>query len=692
MIPTLLSLALALSLVSDLPDLLIADFEGDDYAGWITTGDAFGKGPAHGTLPGQMHVGGFLGRGLVNSFLGGDDATGTLTSSTFAISRPYINFLIGGGRYPGETCVNLLIDGKVVLTATGPNDQPGGVETLDWLSWHVAEFQGKQAVIQVIDRRKGGWGHINVDQIVQSERPQGLVPMGREIVVNARYLHLPVQRNTPPRRVKLVIGGRTVREFDIKLAEGRPDFQVFADLAPFAGEHLKIEASLPAHSRGMDAIAQAAEIPDRADLYREKLRPQFHFTSRRGWLNDPNGLVWLDGEYHLFYQHNPYGWEWGNMHWGHAVSPDLFHWTELPDALTPRTYGDFCFSGSAVVDQSNTSGFGQGGLPPLVAAYTSTGRGECIIFSNDRGRTWTEFTGNPVIKHPGRDPRLLWHEPTRRWIMAVYDEANGHRVIAFHSSPDLKTWTYESQIDGFFECPDLFEIRNAAEPGKSAWVLYAADGEYVLGEFDGHRFVPRTKKQRLWYGDFYAAQTFSNAPDGRRIQIGWARIDFPGMPFNQQMTLPCELTLHHSPEGDRLFAMPVAEPKSLRFGLIHPDLKTVDGKPTVIRGIGELLKIDAEFQVGPTGSFSLAVRGVPITYDAAKATLSCGGVTAPLVPTEGKIKIQALLDRGSVEVFGNDGRVAISRGARPTGNELSVTVKDAKVLKCDVHELASSWR
>jgi fructan beta-fructosidase len=683
---------LSLILVLDRPDLLIADFEGDDYAGWTVTGDAFGKGPARGALPGQMHVEGYLGRGLVNSFLGGDDSSGTLTSPPFAIGRHYINFLIGGGRYPGETCVNLLIDGKIVRTATGPNDKPGGVETLDWSSWNVKEFQDRQAVIQVVDRRKGGWGHINVDQIVQSDSPRGIVPTGRDLVINARYLHLPVQRDSPTRRVKLVIGGQTVREFDIKLAEGRPDFQVFADLGPFAGQKLRIEASLPANSKGLDAITQAADVPDRATLYREKLRPQFHFTSRRGWLNDPNGLVWLDGEYHLFYQHNPYGWEWGNMHWGHAVSPDLFHWTELPDALTPRTYDDTCFSGSAVVDKANTSGFGLGGSPPLVAAFTSTGRGECIVYSNDRGRTWTEFAGNPVIKHQGRDPRLLWHEQSKRWINAVFDEADGHRAIAFYSSPDLKTWTYESQIEGFFECPDLFEIRSVDEPGKTSWVLYAADGEYVLGDFDGHRFLPRTRKQRLWYGDFYAAQTFSNSPNGRRIQIGWARIDFPGMPFNQQMTLPCELTLHHTPEGDRLFAMPASELNSLVKSEQRHELKIVGGKPNPIQGLGQLLKVDAEFQVGSTGSFSLDVRGVPITYDAGKATLSCAGVKAPLAPIDGKVKIQALVDRGSIEVFGNDGRVAISRGARPTGDALSITVNDAKVLKCDIHELASSWR
>ena len=189
------------------------------------------------------------------------------------------------------------------------------------------------------------------------------------------------------------------------------------------------------------------------------------------------------------------------------------------------------------------------GSPPLVVAFTSTGRGECIAYSNDRGRTWTEYAGNPVVRHAGRDPRLLWHEPTKRWVMAVYDETGGARSIAFHSSPDLKTWRFESRIDGFFECPELFELPVDGDcPARRLWVLYAADGEYRLGQFDGQRFAPETGKLRVWYGNFYASQTFSDAPDGRRIQIGWANgIAFPGEPFNQQMTVPCELTLRPTP-------------------------------------------------------------------------------------------------------------------------------------------------
>ena len=674
-VPVVLGLMpLADAHAADRPDLVVADFEGDTYTAWISEGDAFGKGPARGTLPGQMSVTGFLGRGLVNSFLSGDGSTGTLTSPPLQIERPYINFLIGGGQHPGATCLDLLLDGKVARTASGPNDRPGGSEQLEWASWDVRELAGQTVVLRIVDRETGGWGHINVDQIVQSDHKRGLAPAHRELVAGSRYLHLPIRNDAPSRRMRVSAAGRTVREFDIKLAEEHPSFQVFLDLKLFQGQTLALDAQLPADSKALERVTLANEVPDAGRLYREPRRPQFHFTSKRGWLNDPNGLLWFDGEYHLFYQHNPYGWDWGNMHWGHAVSRDLVHWTELPIALYPREHGDWAFSGSGVVDRQNTSGWGTGDSPPLVVAFTSTGRGECIAYSNDRGRSWTEFSGNPVVRHSGRDPRLLWHGPTNRWVMAVYDETGGTRSIAFHSSPNLKTWTFESKIDGFFECPELFEMPLEGRPGQSRWVLHAADGEYRLGEFDGHRFTPVSDKLRLWYGNFYASQTFSDTPDSRRIQLGWGNgISFQGEPFNQQMTVPCELTLRATPEGVRLMARPVAELNSLRGKTHRFDGLALKPGDNPLPGLtGSLFEVRAEAEVGGSGVFALNIAGTPVVYDAIKKTLACGDVTAPLAPKGQVVRLRILIDRGSIEVFGNDGRVAISRAFDPGGDKPSL--------------------
>jgi fructan beta-fructosidase len=684
-------------------DLLVADFEGKDYGHWKVEGEAFGPGPARGTLAGQMPVSGYLGQGLVNSFYKGDGTTGTLTSPAFKIERPYLNFLIGGGGYAGETCINLLVGSKVVRTATGPNTDPGGSETLDWQSWDVRELAGKEAVIQIVDKRTGGWGHIKVDHIVQSERRRGTELLRRELRVDKRYLHLPVTTGAPKRRMKFTVDGKTVREFEIELAADKPQHSFFADVSAFHGKTLDIECLLPSDSRALEAILHSDDPPGRSAMYREKHRPQFHFTSRRGWLNDPNGLVYHDGLWHLFYQHNPYGVNWGNMHWAHATSRDLVHWQELPVAVYPRQFGDWAFSGSAVVDNKNTSDWGRNGKPPLVAAFTSTGRGECIVYSLDNGRTWTEFEGNPVVKHQGRDPRLLWHEPTKQWIMAVYEESppaapgQTNQHIAFYTSPDLKRWQFQSRMAGYYECPDLFELPIAESRG-SKWVLYAADGRYALGHFDGKTFRPDGPKQQLWYGRFYAAQTFSNAPDGRRIQIGWGQgISFPEMPFNQQMTVPVELALREHLDGPRLHATPVKELAILR-GKKHAwsELPIAPRGENPLNNLrGELLEVLADILPGDARTITLRVRGIDVAWDASRGQLACQGVTAPLKPAAGRLRLHVLADRGSLELFGNNGLVAMSVGAIPKESDQTLAISTSggtcKITSLEVYPLRSAW-
>jgi fructan beta-fructosidase len=479
------------------PDIVLADFEGPDYGNWKTTGEAFGTGPARGALPGQMSVTGFAGKGLANSFHQGDKTTGTLSSPEFVISRRYLGFLIGGGGFEGKTCINLLVNGNTVRTATGPNRQPGGSEKLEPHQWDLSDLAGKTARIEIVDQASGGWGHINVDQVVLTDQkaPSLIANVERTLKLNRKYLNFPVKTGAPKRRVALLLEDRITREFEIELAEGDPDFWVFLDVEAFKGRNAVIRVDkMPENAKGLAAVANEDSLRDAANLYAEKLRPQFHFSSRRGWNNDPNGLVFSKGEYHLFYQHNPYGWSWGNMHWGHAVSQDLVHWKELPIALYPRQFGDWAFSGSAVSDQANTAGFKSGGEDVLVAAFTSTGRGECLVYSNDRGRTWNEYEGNPVVRHTGRDPKLLWHSPTRKWVMAVYDEAEKVRYIAFYTSPDLKNWEFQSRIEGFYECPDLFELPVDRNPAMTRWVLTAASSEYVIGRFDGRKFTPESAK------------------------------------------------------------------------------------------------------------------------------------------------------------------------------------------------------
>jgi fructan beta-fructosidase len=681
------------------PDIVIANFEGAGYGTWKVEGTAFGRGPAQGTLPNQMVVEGFQGRGLVNSFVGGDGSTGALTSPAFTIDRKSIRFLIGGGGWANQTCINLIVDGRIVRTASGPNTEPGGSERLEPAGWDVSDLAGKTARLQIVDRATGGWGHINVDHIVLSDsKPPGtLRDVTRELTLQHRYLHLPVKTGAKKCRVAMIVDGATVREFEIELADD-PDWWAHLDVSRWHGRKAAVRVDrLAEDSTALERVTQADEIWAAGEVYREPLRGQFHFSARRGWNNDPNGLVYAQGEYHLYFQHNPYGWNWGNMHWGHAVSSDLVHWQELPIAIYPERFGDWAFSGSAVVDRTNTSGWKKGDNDLLVAAFTSTGRGECIAFSRDRGRTWTEYEGNPVVKHSGRDPRLLWHEPTKRWVMAVYDESDGKRWIAFYTSADLKSWTFRSRIEGFFECPDLFELPVDSDATRRRWILTAASSEYMVGQFDGATFAPETPKLPGHRGrGFYAAQTFSHDPRGRVVQIGWLQTTTPGMPFNQGMSLPMELSLRTTPDGPRLTWVPVEELAALRSRTlikISGERKLGDDLLTGTRG--ELIEIRAEFEPGPSSVLTFKVRGLEIAYDAHKHELNVHGqrTSAPL--RAGKQRLIVYTDRTAVEVFASDGLIyvpmPVNLDSRALGAEAIISGGPIRFNSLEVHELRGIW-
>jgi fructan beta-fructosidase len=704
----LLALIPDFTLAAEREDILVTNFDGLDYGAWKTTGEAFGTGPARGALPGQMAVEGFEGPGLVNSFVKGDATTGTLTSLEITLSRKYLAFLIGGGKHPGQTCINLLLDGKVVRTATGPNGQLGGSERLDWESWDVSDLNGKPVVIQIVDTATGGWGHINIDQIIQSDTRRGNTLVRREILVDKDFLHLPVKNGAAKKQIKFLVDGKTVREFEIELDAIKPDFTTFTDVRKWRGQALTIETQLPYDSKLLDSITAQDTIPVEQETYKEKHRPQFHFTSRRGWLNDPNGLVYHAGEWHLFYQHNPYGWGWGNMHWGHAVSRDLFHWQELPTAIYPRHWGDFAFSGSAIVDTQNAAGFKSGKEDVLLAFYTSTGRGECLAFSNDNGRTWRDYEHNPIVRHQGRDPKVVWHAASKAWVMAVYDESpNIERNISFYTSKNLKEWTFASRIFGFYECPDLFELKLENDPKVSRWVLYGADGKYLLGDFDGKQFHTREGKHQLWHGNFYAAQTYSDAPDGRRVQIGWANgIAFPGMPFNQQMTVPVELTLKSNPLGYAVSVWPVKElaeltDKSLTQAIPENKQLTLKaGKEVPLTGPSESLDLfDLSLEIEPdqlAEKVVLTVQGTPITYDVQKEALTCRHVTALMMLDGGKFQLRVLGDRNSLEIFGNGGKLAISVGGLPSDTDRTAKCvaigAEATLRQIELKSLKSAWK
>jgi len=512
-------------------------------------------------------------------------------------------------------------------------------------------------------------------------------------------LLVPIRNGAPKAEVSLFVGEKRVRRFVAALADTVDDvsFWAYVDARPFRGELLRVVVEGPVPSRVV-LIRQGDTYPGQEELYRETHRPRFHFTSRRGWNNDPNGLVHYQGEWHLFYQHNPVGWAWDNMHWGHAVSDDLVHWRELGDTLFPWTdhAKGHVFSGSGFVDWQNTSGFQDGDHPPLVVAFTDTEAGESLAYSNDRGRTFTAYPGNPVVEHKGRDPKILWHEPTGRWVMAVYDETE-ERSIDFYSSANLREWRFESRLPGFYECPELLELPIDGGP-ETRWIVFAADGQYVLGSFDGRVFSPEHEgKHSLWYGNFYASQVYSDAPDERWIQVGWARgNEYPGMPFNQGMTVPVELSLRDTLDGPRLFAEPVPELRTLRREHTSRPAVNLAAGDNALSGLeADVFEIDTLLQLEEEAVVTLTIGGVKIRADAGQGTLRCGFVEAPLVlDGEGRVRLQILVDRGSIEVFGAEGRVALSEGVLlPVGRKpLTLSARgSARMLSFDLWELAGIW-
>ncbi len=713
--PSTLILAIGFLFTSPLhaDDLLIADFEGESYAPWTVAGEAFGSGPAHGPLAGQMNVEGFKGKGLVNSFNKGDDSTGSLTSPEFRIERKFISFLIGGGMNVEKLALQLMVDGKVVRKATGPNLQAGGSEALQQDAWDVTEFSGKSATLSIIDEAMGGWGHLNVDHILQTDaKPKGLLKDAeRQITATTRYLHIPIKNGAPKRVLTLMVEGKEVVRNDVELADGKPDWWAPMDVSPWKGRALTLRVDkLQEDSTALSSIEQGDALKEAGDLYREPLRGQFHFSPQRGWNNDPNGMVFYNGEYHLFFQHNPYGWGWGNMHWGHAVSKDMVHWEELGDKLLPDTMGPM-FSGSAVVDWKNTSGFGKDGKPPLVLIYTAAGNPtvQGIAYSND-GRTFTKYEGNPVIKQVtggNRDPKVMWSEPTKKWVLVLYVEWEKKHTIHFFTSPNLREWTLASITEGdapgksfLFECPDFFELPVDGDATKKKWVLTAANTEYAIGTFDGTRFTPEQSKLPGHRGrGFYAPQTFSDIPekDGRRIQIGWFQTETKGMPFNQAMTVPLELRLISTADGPRMTFTPVKELESLRTKSHHTaaaPLKPGDANP-LANVKAELIELRAEFEPGDAREVVFNIRGATITYDAQKQELAVNDHRVPAPLREGKQRLTIYCDRTGLEVFASDGLCYVPMPFQPQAENLtlsvSVTGGTAKLSSLDVHELRSAW-
>lgn len=503
--------------------------------------------------------------------------------------------------------------------------------------------------------------------------------------------------------------------------------------------------------------AQHQKVSDRNEPH----RPHFHFTPPEMWMNDPNGMVFYEDEYHLFYQYHPDGTVWGPMHWGHAVSRDLVRWQHLPIALYPDSLG-YIFSGSAVVDWNNTSGFGKNGKPPLVAIFTQhdmagekAGRSDfqyqSIAYSNDKGRSWTKYSGNPVIPNINkirdfRDPKVIWDKMSKQWVMVF--AAQDH--VKLWGSPDLKKWTYLSDFGkewgthgGVWECPDLFPMTIEGTKEKK-WVLLqslnpgspngGSGTQYFIGDFDGKNFrldpafakeVANNKATWIdWGRDNYAGVTWSDIPqqDGRRIFMGWmSNWDYaqqvPTVNWRSAMTIPRRLTLQKTEAGLRLFSQPAKEMEKLRGSRYSIDNKALAGALDVTSQLGfapSVMEISLEIELPEDRKADFAVvlsnplgEEYRIGYDAAsnefysdrrksgKLDFSEAFVAkrhlAPRRPTSRRVQLHLFFDVASCELFADHGAVALTDIFFPTQDfntlKLVATGGAVKVLKGQFFQL-----
>ena len=503
-----------------------------------------------------------------------------------------------------------------------------------------------------------------------------------------RYLLLPVEDRAEMSNIKVLANNNQVKTINVRLASEYADYYVPLDLSEFAGHELVLDIHINGNIRNEGAIKEWAcwkqmKYSDTFDMAnRDKFRPEYHHTPAYGWMNDPNGMFYKDGTWHLYFQHNPYGSLWENMTWGHSSSKDLVHWKYEGDAIEPDALGTI-FSGSAVVDKNNSAGFGKGAI---VAMYTSAGESQTqsLAFSTDNGKTFTKYAANPVITSnvpDFRDPHMFWNDDIKKWnlILAAGQEMN------IYTSDNLKDWKFESSFghgygnhNGVWECPDLMKLK-VRGTNKDKWMLICninpggpfggSATQYFVGDFDGHKFTcestPDVTKWMDYGKDHYATVTFDNAPEGRHVAMAWMNnwqyaAQTPTMQYRSANSVPRDLDLFEYEGQTYCSVVPSKELLALR------------GKKQ------SKLSNACELVLNLKGSSSVTLcndkgEKVVFAYDEGKRTFSMDRTKSGKVdfseafpvtttaPVYGKLKqLRVFVDNSSIEVFDVDGKMAMT--------------------------------
>lgn len=554
------------------------------------------------------------------------------------------------------------------------------------------------------------------------------------IVGDSKYLLLPVQESNDDARINVLVDGRLDKTINVKLAKSKVDYYVPFDLSSYKGHEVAMNIVT---TQGRSTVREAKDdacwknmtLSDTFDTTnREKYRPVYHHTPSYGWMNDPNGMFYKDGVWHLYFQHNPYGSKWQNLSWGHSTSKDLINWTPEPEALEPNGLG-MVFSGSCALDTNNTAGYGS---DAVIGLYTSAdaSQTQSLVWSKDNGKTFEFYPANPVItlESEARDPNMFWDDNAKQWVLLLA-HALEHEMLVF-TSPDMKEWTLQSSFGkgigaqgGVWECPDLFKL-NVDGSDEEKWVLVCnlnpggpvggSATQYFVGDFDGKTFKADADSEgkipTKWmdYGkDHYATVSWSDAPDNRRTVIGWMSnwqyaAEVPTMQYRSANTLPRDVSLFRAADGDIYMASkPSPELVALR------DKLTVNVKKANIRkkavtyslpnangGICEiLLDIDArKSKLIDLTISNNAGEKVVMQYDVTAHTLSFdrreSGIVdfsqdfpavtvSPTFEDKGRISLRIFIDKSSMEVFGNNGQFVMTNLVFPEKPYTTLSISSA---------------
>lgn len=482
------------------------------------------------------------------------------------------------------------------------------------------------------------------------------------ITPRKKFLTLPINTLTSMKKVSFYHAETNQLVFDLDCAIDAisPNFTAYIDVSRFRGIPLDITVDPQMNFE----LRECDKQPN--DVYNVPFRPQVHFTVKNGWNNDPNGLIKFQGKYHMFYQYNPCSAQWGNMHWGHAISEDLLHWNELDTALFPDENGTM-YSGSAIEDKEALTKLGRGNSPKMLLYYTAASNNllskgkrytQRLAYSED-GVNFEKFNEFPMIDHiesGNRDPKVVWAEELKSYLLALYLE--DHRFVLFRSE-DLLHWHEHQRLSlpSDRECPDLYPIYCENE---KLWVFCGANDKYVIGRFENEMFTAITDERTLSCSPMnYAAQSFSGIDDGRVIRIYWQRASIPSPSFTQQMSIPVQMSVKKTNGEYYLHAEPIDEFVSLRKD------KLSFSKEELSKGLNielELQPLDIEFELSynENAAVNLRIYGRNITIDMKRDLVICGKHKMPLSLNKDKAKLRIIVDSCTVEIFADDGRYLLS--------------------------------